>query len=279
MPKAVVIDRAEGKPGQVYHPLKIAELPKPKPSASELLVRITHAALNHRDLFIRQSLYPGTTFNVPLLADGCGIVIETGSPELDARWCNKRVVLTPGRGWDEAPDGPEQGRYAILGGTQFCPLGTLQEFLTVEASEVEEAPYHLNGPEAASLPLTGLTAWRALFTKSGAAKPGFNVLITGIGGGVALMALQLASAAGCNVFVTSSSQHKLDKAKELGAQGGAIYKDEIWESRIAEQLPQRRKFLDAVIDGAGGDTIERVVKILKVGGVFVRSVSCLVRSL
>ncbi|KAI9668958.1 MAG: hypothetical protein M1817_005181 [Caeruleum heppii] len=241
MPKAVVIDKIEGKPGRVYYPLKITKVSKPKPSTHELLVRITHAALNHRDLFIRQHLYPGTTFGVPLLADGCGIVVETGSSNLDAQWANKRIILTPGRGWAQAMEGPEEGQYAILGGTRFCPLGTLQEYLTVDASEVEEAPDHLTGPEAAALPLTG----------------------------VALMALQLASAVGCNVFVTSGTQEKLDRAKELGAQGGAIYKEDGWERKIAEQLPVARNYLDAVIDGAGGDIVDRVVKILKVGGVIV----------
>ena len=129
---------------------------------------------------------------------------------------------------------------------------------------MEEAPHHLNDAEAAALPLVGLTAWRALFTKSANAKPGHNLLITGIGGGVALMAFQLANAAGCNVFVTSSSEEKLQKAREMGAQGAVNYKEEAWEKRLMEQLPKRRSYLDAVIDGAGGDVVERTLRLLKV---------------
>jgi NADPH:quinone reductase-like Zn-dependent oxidoreductase len=193
-----------------------------------------------------------------------GTVISTGSPELDSQWKGKRVILNPGYGWKDSPIGPEKGNYAILGGTKFNPLGTLQEFAAVEASEVEEAPSHLSDVEAAALPLTGLTAFRALFTKSRNAEAGHNILVTGIGGGVALMALQFASAAGCNVFVTSGSQEKLDKAKKLGAVGGVIYKEEGWDKKLLELLPQDRKYLDAVIDGAGGDVVAKTTKALKV---------------
>lgn len=240
------------------------DVPRPTPKPNELLVRMSAAALNHRDVWIRRRLYPGIGFNVPLLADGVGTVISTGSSELDTSWKGKRVLLTPGRGWESSAEGPEEGQYVIIGGTKFSALGTLQEYITVEANEVEEAPAHLNDAEAAALPLTGLTAWRAFFIKSGNAKPGYNILITGIGGGVALSAFQFASAAGCNVFVTSGSEEKLRKAKEMGAQGGVNYRDEQWEKSLLEQLPTARKFLDAVIDGAGGDIVERTSNVLKV---------------
>ncbi|KAI9762028.1 MAG: hypothetical protein M4579_000664 [Chaenotheca gracillima] len=268
MPKAVTIEKVDGKPGKVYYPLKCIDQPQPSPKSNELVIRISAAALNHRDLFIRQHLYPGTTFGVPLLADGAGIVTATGSSDLDAKWKGKRVVLTPSRGWDKSPDGPE-GPFAILGGTKDCAVGTLQELVTVDAAEVEEAPIHLTSVEAAALPLTGLTAWRAVFTKSGNAKPGHNLLITGIGGGVALMALQLASANGCNVYVTSGSEEKIQKARELGAQGGVNYRAEGWEKELVKQLPASRKYIDAVIDGAGGDTVDKSARFLKPGGVIV----------
>ncbi|KAI9850725.1 MAG: hypothetical protein M1838_005216 [Thelocarpon superellum] len=269
MAKAVLIGKIDGKPGQVYYPLKLVSVPTPTPSSSEVVVRISHAALNHRDLFLRQHLYPGITFDVPLLADGCGTVVSTGSAALNARWKGNRVILTPSRGWDRAPEGPEQGATQILGGTKGVRTGTLQEYVVVDASEVEEAPEHLSGTETAALPLTGLTAWRALFTKSGNAIAGRNILVTGIGGGVALNALQFATAAGCNVYVTSGSADKLQKAKDLGATGGVSYKDEGWDKELLKLLPTDRPFLDAVIDGAGGNVLEKTVKILKHGGVIV----------
>jgi NADPH:quinone reductase-like Zn-dependent oxidoreductase len=200
---------------------------------------------------------------VPILADGVGTVVGTGSAALDVQWKGKRVILTPCRGWDSSSEGPD-GPIIILGGTKFHPLGTLQEIVCVEAAEVELAPEHLNVHEAAALPLTGLTAWRAFFTKSGNALPEHNILITGIGGGVALNALQFAVAAGCNVYVTSGSEEKIARAREMGALAGVNYHEEGWENKLAGMLPNQRRWLDAIIDGAGGDIAVKTAKILKV---------------
>ena len=180
------------------------------------------------------------------------------------------MILNPGYGWKDSPEGPEDAAgYRILGGTKYEARGTLQEFVCVEAEEVEEAPGHLSDVQTAAVPLTGLTAWRALVTKSGNAKEGKNVLVTGIGGGVALMVLGFASRMGVNVFVTSGSEEKLERAKELGAKGGVNYKEEGWEKRLKALLPEGRKWLDAIIDGAGGDIVEKGAKLLKLGGVIV----------
>lgn len=228
------------------------------------MISIQACALNHRDLFIRQHLYPGTTFSVPLLADGSGVVTSVGS-SASKSWIGKRVILTPGRGWKDSPDGPESPKgYAILGGTKTYPIGTAQEVVCIDEEEVEEAPSHLSATEAAALPLTGLTAWRALVTKSGNAEKGRNILITGIGGGVALMALQFAVLRGCKVWVTSGSQEKIEKAKEIGAEGGVIYKNAGWEKELLSLLPKDRPLIDAIIDGAGGDVIAKAAKIVKV---------------
>ncbi|KAM3423696.1 hypothetical protein BST61_g1108 [Cercospora zeina] len=268
MPKALVIEKIDGKPGQVYYPLKTIEQPMPSPKETELLVRITSAALNHRDLFIRQALYGAIGFGVPLLADGCGIVIQTGSSPEAQKWLNKRVILNPGHGWASDPDGPESpSGYAILGGTKLNPVGTAAEFLAIPAREVEEAPKHLTSNEAAALPLAGLTAWRALMTKSGQAQPGRNILITGIGGGVAVMALLYAVAAGANVYVSSGSAEKIAVAKKLGAKGGVNYKEKDWDKQLKEMLPKERKKLDAIVDGAGGDVVLRGAKLLRDGGI------------
>lgn len=130
--------------------------------------------------------------------------------------------------------------------------------------EVEEVPDHLSLVEAAALPLVGLTVWRALVTKSGNAVEGRNVLITGIGGGVALATLQFAVEKGINVFVTSGSEEKLTKALRLGATGGVSYKAEGWEKKLKGVLPKDRPFLDTIIDGAGGNIVSKATKLLKV---------------
>ncbi|KAK4553649.1 hypothetical protein LTR86_009147 [Recurvomyces mirabilis] len=270
MPTAIAIRKVDGKPGEVYYPLEHIQLPEPQPKDNEVVVKITAAALNHRDLFLRQHLYPGTTFGVPLLADGSGVVVATGSSSEAQKWKGKKVVINPGSGWKDDLEGPESPTgYAILGGTKMNPLGTLGETVTIDAGELEEQPTHLSAVEAAALPLTGLTAWRAVMTKSGQAKPGRNILITGIGGGVALMALLFAVAAGANVYVSSGSEEKLNKAKALGAAGGINYKEKGWEKKLVEMLPQDRKQLDAIIDGAGGDIVGIGAKIIRPGGVIV----------
>jgi NADPH:quinone reductase-like Zn-dependent oxidoreductase len=265
MVKAISIRKIDGKPGKVYYPLEHITIPDTPPKANEVVVKITAAALNHRDLFLRQHLYPGTTFGVPLLADGTGIVTSTGSSPAAKKWQGKRVIINPGSGWKDDPEGPESPKgYSILGGTKMNPLGTLGETVTIDAGELEDAPSHLSSIEAAALPLTGLTAWRATMVKSGNAQPGRNILITGIGGGVAIMALLFAAAAGANVYVSSGSQEKIDRAKTMGAKGGINYKEKGWEKTLKALLPKDRAFLDAIIDGAGGDVVEKGAKLLKV---------------
>ncbi|KAL8848299.1 MAG: hypothetical protein Q9221_006653 [Calogaya cf. arnoldii] len=139
----------------------------------------------------------------------------------------------------------------------------LQEYAVVPTAELELAPDHLSDTDAAALPLTGLTAWRALSTKSSNAKAGRNILVTGIGGGVALMVLLFGVAKGCNVYVTSSSQAKIDRAKSLVAKGGVLYtEEEGWPKALRNLLPHDRSFLDAVIDGAGRDIVDSTWKLL-----------------
>lgn len=268
MPLALTIKKIEGKPGQVYYPLQLNEVPKPSPGAKQLLVRLKAASLNHRDLFIRQHLYPGISFEHPLLADGYGIV-EAAGPGCSSDLVNKAVLLTPMRGWEADPAGPEVlSAYTILGSSVLDDAGTAQDYVVVPEDEVVRAPVHLTPAEAASLPLVGLTAWRAFATKSAAARPGTNILITGIGGGVALQALQFAVATGCNVFVTSSDDAKIARAvADLGARAGVSYRAPDWDRQLAKLLPADRPYLDAVIDGAGGDVVARTVRLLKPGGV------------
>lgn len=271
MPRTLTIKQTPGKPGQVYYPLHLStDAPKPKPNTNELLIQIHASALNHRDFFIRQHLYPGISFDAPLLADGYGTVVECG-PASSSELLGKRVILSPCRGWEKDPDGPEDiTKFEIVGGVELYPTaGTAQDYVVVSEGHVELCPDHLTPAEGAALPLVGLTAWRALVTKSHT-KPGQNLLITGIGGGVALQALQFATAMGCNVWVTSSDSAKIEKAKKMGAKGGVIYKTPGWAKELVKMLPAERPYLDAVIDGAGGQIVKQTVRLLKPGGVIVQ---------
>ncbi|KAJ9605612.1 hypothetical protein H2200_010269 [Cladophialophora chaetospira] len=267
---AVTIRKVDGDPGKVYYPLQRMTYSDTEPQKEEVIVTLTAASLNHRDFFVRQHLYPGTTFGVPLLSDGCGVVTATGLSADAKWWLGKRVILNPGIGWESSSEGPEDpAGYRYLGGTKFHTQGTLSETIHSSWLDVEEVPEHLTNTEAAALPLAGLTAWRALVTKSGAAAPNRNILVTGIGGGVALMALLFASVMGVNVYVTSGSEAKLEKARSLGARGGANYNVKGWEKDLLKLLPAERPFFDAIIDGAGGEVVTSGTRILKQGGVIV----------
>lgn len=276
--KALFVEQIDGAPGKVpaklttltttvkvYYPLKLANVPSPSLPTPHLVIRILAASLNHRDLFIRQNLYPGIDTSIPLGSDGVGIVQSGSTPDLDSQWRGKRVVLIPGVGWDSNPLAPEsRGRYVILGSTKGAPCGTLSEFVAVEPKQVVHCPPHLTNAEAAAFPLAGLTAYRALFTK-GQISSGSKLLITGIGGGVGLAALLLAVAAGAEVYVTSSSEMKIARAKELGAKDGILYTNSNW----SRELKKRSGELDVVLDSAGGDICTHAVPLLKQGGTIV----------
>lgn len=252
--KQVTIDsRAGGKPGKVWFPLITSDQLVPKPSSSEILVKVIAGALNHRDVFQRQNAYPNLSSSSPVGADGVGII--QGS--------NRRVVFVPIVSWESAVAAPD-GNFGILGG-QKDMIGTFTEYTTVNEDQVCACPDFLTDAEAAALPLAGLTAFRAVFTK-GQCKAGMNVLIKGIGGGVALFALQFAVAAGASVWVTSGSADKLEGAKKLGAKGGIHYKTEKWGKALAKALPGK---IDLVIDSAGGNIVADVLPIIKPGAPIV----------
>jgi NADPH:quinone reductase-like Zn-dependent oxidoreductase len=267
MPTAIVIRKADPLPsGEIWYPLAAQALPPPSPKPHEIVVRLAAAALNHRDVFIRQHQYPGAAFAVPLLADGVGVVTAAGSDADARKWLGRRVVLNPARGWREAREGPEPeaGGFAILGGTKYYPAGTLADEGVFDAAEAYDAPAHLSDAQAAALPLAGLTAWRALVSKSGAAERGAQVLVTGAGGGVALMVVLFAVRMGVGVWVTSGSGEKIEGAVRVGARGGVSYKEDGWEKRLVGLLPRERPVFDAIIDGAGGEIVNKAARLLKV---------------
>ncbi|KAK4119651.1 oxidoreductase [Parathielavia appendiculata] len=271
MPHKLTVKHKRGKPGAVYYPLQLHAVPKPCPGSGQLLVKIAAAALNHRDIFIRQQLYPGISFEAPLFSDACGEVVEAGPGcTRGAEVLNKLVVLTPFRGWATDPAGPEDwAQFCTIGGVgPHHHLGGAQTYVVVDEGEVEPLPAHLSAVEGAALPSAGVTAYRALFTKAAsAAQQGRNILVTGIGGGVALQVLQLAVARGVNVYVTSGSEAKIARARQLGARDGVLYTHSEWPKELAKLLPAERPLLDAVVDGAGGDIVVRSIPLLRPGGV------------
>jgi zinc-binding alcohol dehydrogenase/oxidoreductase len=227
-----------------------AELPDPKPGPGEVCVDLVAAALNHRDRWIRL----GRKVDLPAVlgSDGAGVVSAVGPGAAGVR-VGDEVVVNPSLAWgdrEEAP-GPE---FRILG---VPDQGTYAERIVVAADEVRPRPPNLSWAEAAALPLGGLTAWRAVVTHA-EARPGRTILVPGAGGGVATFAIQIAAALGARVVVTSSSAEKLERARELGAEGGVLYSEPDWAERVAP--------VDAVVDSIGAPVWEGAIAALEPGG-------------
>jgi zinc-binding alcohol dehydrogenase/oxidoreductase len=217
-------------------PLAFKNMPTPQLSPDTHIVVLRAAALNHRDVWIQKGLYAGLKYPTILGSDGAGIDLQTG----------RSVLINPGIGWGDNPHFQSKN-YKILG---LPDDGTFAEFVAVPAANLHEKPEHLSFEQAAALPLAGLTAWRALFTKC-APQHGERVLITGIGGGVALLACQFAVAAGFEVWVTSSSDEKIARAVAIGARGGFNYRTENWVQKATETLDGGG--FNVIVDSAAGD--------------------------
>ncbi|KAI9459452.1 chaperonin 10-like protein [Lactarius psammicola] len=218
--KALTLQRPAEPRNPVYNDVHIVEKSVPVLKRGQVLVRINAAGFNHRELWIRKGQYPGIVFGSTLGADGAGIVIASYDDQDEL--LNKRVFLVPTRGWESNPLAPE-APFGILGGGDNPPIGTFASHVVVERDQVIQTPVHLEDVHAGAWPVGGVTAWRAVVVNARVSR-GHTVLITGIGGGVALLALQLCLALGARVYVTSGSDAKLAQAVALGAAGGVNYR-------------------------------------------------------
>ncbi len=229
----------------LLYPAKGAELTfnefsDPEPAEGEVVVDLRAAALNHRDVYIMQGLYPGVVTPIILGSDVAGV------------YAGREVIINPSLKWGEDPRAQSRD-YEVLGMPHH---GTFAQKIAVPEDHLFDKPPHLRWEQAAALPLAGLTAYRALFTK-GECKAGKKVFITGIGGGVALMALQFALAVGAEAYVSSGSPEKLEKAQKLGATNGVNYREEDWN----KQLKKMAGGFDLIIDSAGGKGFARLPKL------------------
>ncbi len=240
----------------VEKPLVIQEVADPVPAPNWAVVRLQAAALNHRDLWIQQGRYPGLKFPIIPGSDGAGVVAAVGR-EADRDWVGRPVIINPSLDWGDDPRVPGPG-FRILG---LPDDGTLAGAVAVPVANLAPPPGHLSMEQAAALPLGGLTAWRALFARGGL-RAGETVLITGIGGGVALFALQFALAAGATVYVTSGSADKLARARQLGAAGGANYREADWPTQLRQQAGE----FDLTVDSAMGGGLAPLIELTRPGG-------------
>lgn len=241
---------------QIKSPLEMEERPDLTPGPEEVVVRLKAAALNRRDYWITQGMYPGIEPPVVLGSDGAGVVARTGS-ELGNYWQDCEVIINPALDWGDS-ESVQSDTFTILG---LPSDGTFATEVAVSASQLHEKPAHLNWQEAAALPLGGLTAYRGLFSQ-GDLQAGETVLITGIGGGVATFALQFAVAFGAKAWVTSSSAEKIQRAVELGAAGGSDYNEENWWKDMSKQAGAP----NLIIDSAGGAGYGALLNLAASGG-------------
>jgi NADPH:quinone reductase-like Zn-dependent oxidoreductase len=250
MPQALVVREFGGPEAPV-----LEERPELVPAAGEVVVDLRAAALNRRDLRVISGQWPGVPAPVVPGSDGAGIVRAVGGG-VSGLAAGDEVVILPALEWGDDPriTGP---RFRILGGPED---GTFAEQVRVPAANVFAKPERLTFEQAAALPLAGLTAWRALFTR-GRLASGETVLVHGAGAGTTTFAVQFARAAGARVFVTSGSAEKIERARELGADAGFDYRAEGWQKELHERSGGGA---DLVIDSAG--TWQASVESVRPGG-------------
>ena len=233
--------------------VRVEDIPEPKPVADEVVVKIHCAGLNHLDIWARKGR-PGVQMKWPhvLGSDGVGVVEAVGGQVKHPK-VGDTVVVYPGLscGCCEACERGERSLCSSFSIVGLNRPGTFAQYAALPASNVYAKPPHLSDEEAGGFVLTYLTAWRMLMTKA-QVKPGDSILIHGIGGGVAVCALQLGKLMGAEVIVTSSSAEKLEQARKLGADGTIDYKTENVAERIREMTAGRG--VDVAVDTTGAAT-------------------------
>ncbi|MEZ5405530.1 MAG: zinc-binding dehydrogenase [Verrucomicrobiia bacterium] len=241
----------------VNQPFHLKSVDAPQLQSNEALVQLKTTALNHRDLWIQKGQYAGLKFPIILGSDGAGIVKECRT-ETTSLWLNQEVIICPSLNWGKHPQA-QSSIFEILG---LPRNGTFAEWLTIPADNLFLKPPHLSWEEAAALPLAGLTAYRALFSRAHLQSQE-NILITGVGGGVALFALQFALATHANVYVTSGSDQKIQRALQLGATHGVNYHHDNWHEQLQQEMARG---FDVILDSAGGASFLHLIDLLRPGG-------------
>lgn len=245
--------------------LQIADLPRPTIGPNDVLVNVKAVALNHLDLFVRNGM---PTLKLPLPhipgSDVSGVIAELGAQAAGLQ-VGQRVVINPGLSCGHC-------EFCIAGEESLCnefkilgehTTGGAAEFVRVPAVNVLPIPDTLSFEQAAAAALVFLTAWRALISRA-RLRAGEDVLILGAGAGVSTAAIQIAKKAGARVFVTSSSDEKLQKAKELGADVLLNYKTQEWDREVFAAT--NRRGVDVVFDSVGAATWTKSIRSLKRGG-------------
>lgn len=269
--RAIVIQKqaagGEAVAGNVKLVTDWPDPPAPPPGA--VVVRTLASALNHLDLWVGRGV-PGLNLTYPRISgsDACGVV-ETLGPGVDPAWKGAKVILnaaSPASFPARPGDGPGSSlapAYELIGEHTH---GTLAERFTAATTNLQRLSDDADPVDAAAFGLTFLTAYSMMVTKAGL-RPGQSVLVTGIGGGVALAALAIARHLGCPVAVTSRHQGKLDRAKTLGAGLTVLDAGQDWSKEVRAWTQGRG--VDLAVDSSGKATHLKALKSLARGGAYV----------
>ena len=236
--------------------LVVEEIPTPEPGHGEIRVALQAAALNRRDVWITIGKYPGLDLPALLGSDGAGVIDAVGDG-VDAGMVGREVVVYPAYEWGDNQNyyGPD---FRVLG---MPDMGTFADYIVVPQAHAFTKPEFLSWQQAAAVPLAGLTAWRALMTQA-QLRPGETVFVPGIGGGVSTFVLLWAVNQGATVYVSSSSDQKLERAQSLGAAGGVNYKTEDWPRTLKKMTGG----VDVIVDSSGGSAFNDHLNALKPAG-------------
>jgi NADPH:quinone reductase-like Zn-dependent oxidoreductase len=245
--------------------LRYEDVPDPVPGRGEVLIKVHATSINHIDIFLRRGM-PGIRVPLPKIAgaDASGIIHEVG-PDVSGFKTGQRVTINPGVSCGRcefctAGFGSQCVSYHIIGEHAD---GAYAQLIKVPAHVVLPIPDSLSFEEAAAAPLVFLTAWSMMVNK-GNIRPGEDVLILGAGAGVGTAAIQIAKMVGCRVFVTASSDAKLEQARKLGADFLINYKTDEFDKKIRELTNKRG--VDVVVDYIGADTWVRSLRSARRGG-------------
>lgn len=248
----------EMSPGDGVGGIREVERPDPEPGHGEVLVRVRATSLNYRDLLMtrRRHLPP-----VVPLSDGAGEIVQVGTG-VEGLAAGERVAGCFFTTWEDGEATPARVRGALGGDID----GMLAELVVLPASAVVRIPAYMTFEEAATLPCAAVTAWNAMFEAT-RQRPGATVLLLGTGG-VSIFGLQFAGLAGLRSIITSSSDEKLARARELGATHTINYRaHDDWETRVRELTDGRG--VDLVLEVGGAATLGRSIASTAMGGTIV----------
>jgi NADPH:quinone reductase-like Zn-dependent oxidoreductase len=239
--------------------LRLAERPDPRPGPAQVLIRVRAVSLNYRDLLTVEGKY-NPKQKLPLIpcSDGAGEVVAVGEGVTRVK-PGDRVCGIFAQRWIAGEPSREKLR-STLGG----PFdGMLAELVVLHEEGVVLVPPHLTWEEAATLPCAGVTAWSALVTH-GRLTAGDTVLLLGTGG-VSIFALQFARLLGLRAIITSSSDEKLERARQLGASGEINYQQKPeWSGEVRDLTDGAG--VDLVVEVGGAGTLEQSLRSVRMGG-------------